>query len=73
MEVLHLSAIYSPSEGARGWSLINTQYETPAREHTASVNFLRVKYKSLLGYRYRMLKFTIKSQVSLLLYIRKNH
>ena len=33
MEVLHLSAIYSPSEGARGWSVINTQYETPAREH----------------------------------------
>ena len=36
MEVLHLSAIYSPSEGARGWSVINTQYETPAREHTPS-------------------------------------
>ena len=33
VEELHLNVIYSPSDGARGWSVINTQYETPAREH----------------------------------------
>ena len=40
MEVLHLSAIYSPSEGVRGWSVITTHPQSGITNNRYMSNWL---------------------------------
>ena len=40
----------SPSEGARGWSVINTQYETPAREQILLMILVLISLKTDLRF-----------------------